>query len=402
MRTVIARADVFDSATGRFESVDVAFEGDTIVEIGHGLDGDASVDGTGHQLLPGLIDCHVHVMVSHLDLYRHAHTPYSYRFYDAIENLRATVAAGVTTVRDAAGADLGVKQAVDHGLVVGPHMLIAIGMISQTGGHGDSWLPSGLEMPLMARSHPGSPRTIVDGPEEMRRVVRELIRSGADVIKVATSGGVLSPNDDPKHAHFREDELAMLVAEAHAAGLWVMAHAQASDGIKNAIRAGIRSIEHGIYLDEEAIEMMIEYGTFLVPTLIAPTGVLEAAEAGALVNPSSVQKAKEVIEVHNESFRNAVEAGVRVALGTDTGVTAHGNNLRELPLMVAGGMSQAEALIAATATAAELLGIDDVAGSIEVGKRADLVLVDGDTFDIVALPDNISRVWKAGQPVESD
>lgn len=379
--------------------MDVAFEAGVITELAAGLDGDVLVDATGCQLLPGLIDAHVHVMISHLDLYRHAHTPYSYRFYDAISNLADTVMAGVTTVRDAGGADLGVKRAVEDGLVLGPHMLIAVGMISQTGGHGDAWLPSGQHLRLLAGGHPGAPATVVDGPEEVRRIVRELIRSGADVIKVATSGGVLSPGDDPKHAHFQPDELAMLIAEANTAGRWVMAHAQATDGIKNAIRAGVRSIEHGIYLDEEAIGMMLEHGTFLVPTLIAPTGVIEAAEAGAAVNPASVQKAKEVVEVHNESFRMAIEAGVRVAMGTDTGVTPHGNNLKELALMVAGGMSPIDALTAATATAAELLGIDHVAGSIDAGKRADLVLVAGDATDFDALPSNIVGVWKAGERV---
>ena len=145
-----------------------------------------------------------------------------------------------------------------------------------------------------------------------------LAHMGADVIKVATSGGVLSPNDDPKHAHFDDDELAMLVKEASNQGKWVMAHAQATDGIKNAIRAGIRSIEHGIYLDDEAIEMMLEKGTYLVPTLIAPTGVRKAAAAGVQIAEASLRKAEEVEEAHRASFRKAVQAGVKIAMGTDS------------------------------------------------------------------------------------
>src|SRR5439155_1424561 len=140
-----------------------------------------------------------------------------------------------------------------------------ISMISQTGGHGDGWTPSGCSVPLIG-PHPGRPATVVDGVDGMRRVVRELIRAGADVIKVATSGGVLSARDDPRHGHLRDDEVAVLVAEAAAAGIAVMSHAQASDGIKLAVRNGVRSIEHGIYLDDEAIEMMLERGTWLVPT----------------------------------------------------------------------------------------------------------------------------------------
>jgi imidazolonepropionase-like amidohydrolase len=231
----------------------------------------------------------------------------------------------------------------------------------------------------------------------MRKKVRELIRNGADVIKVATTGGVLSPRDDPRHAHFSEDELQMLVREASAAGRWVMAHAQGAEGIKRAIRAGIRSIEHGIYLDDEAISLMIERGTYLVPTLVAPTGVLTAYEAGASIPEASVGKATEVIEVHRDSFRRAVQAGVKVAMGTDSGVTPHGDNLRELELMVAGGMSPAQALTATSASAAELLGIDDELGSLEPGKRADIVVVNADPFDVKALPERIEAVYKDGE-----
>jgi imidazolonepropionase-like amidohydrolase len=233
----------------------------------------------------------------------------------------------------------------------------------------------------------------------MRQKVRELIRMGADVIKVATSGGVLSPRDDPRHAHFRPAELDVLVEEANAAGIWVMAHAQASDGIKNAIRAGIRSIEHGVYLDDEAISLMLERGTWLVPTLVAPVGVIEAAEAGAQIPEAALAKAHQVIEVHRESFRKAVEAGVRIAMGTDSGVTAHGRNLRELSLMAAGGMAPREVLVATTRSAAELTGVLDEVGTLEPGKVADMVVVGGDPYDLDGLPDRIERVYQAGRLV---
>jgi imidazolonepropionase-like amidohydrolase len=240
------------------------------------------------------------------------------------------------------------------------------------------------------------PAGIVDGVDEMRRKVRELRRAGADVIKVCTSGGVLSPRDDPRHAHFNMEELAACVAEARAGGIEVMAHAQATDGIKNAIRAGIRSIEHGIYLDDEAISMMLEAGTWLVPTLIAPLGVLEAADRGGALTEAAIRKAREVVEVHKESFRRAVAAGVRIAMGTDSGVTAHGENLRELALMAEGGMKPEDVLAATTSSAAELLGVDDELGTIEPGKRADLVLVDGDPLDLAKLPGAVREVWKDG------
>ena len=397
-RTVFRGADLFDGTGASIAAADVVVENGRFVEIGTGLDGEAEVDCSGKTLLPGLFDTHVHLTLSHINLWKHLQTPFSYRFYEAIHNLSATVGAGITTVRDAGGADLGIKEAVENGLVLGPRMQISLGMLSQTGGHGDGWLPSGGEADLLP-PYPGMPATVVDGPDEMRRAVRELVRAGADVIKVATSGGVLSPRDEPTHAHFSREELEMLVAEATAAGIWVMAHAQATDGIKNAIRAGIRSIDHGIYLDDEAIEMMIERGTYLVPTLIAPRGVTRAVEAGAQIAEASIRKAEEVVEVHRESFRRAVDAGVKIAMGTDTGVTPHGENLMELTLMVEGGMTPLEALTATTKTAAELMGLDAELGSVEVGKVADLVIVGGDPFDFDTLGTRVEQVWMAGARV---
>jgi imidazolonepropionase-like amidohydrolase len=278
-------------------------------------------------------------------------------------------------------------------------MQISIRMLSQTGGHGDSWMASGVAAEPWSVPYPGSPDAMVDGPDEMRKKVRELIRCGADVLKVATSGGVLSPRDNPRHAHFRDEELEVLVAEAAAADRWVMAHAQATDGIKAAIRAGIRSIEHGIYLDDEAIAMMLEHGTYLVPTLIAPEGVLDAAEAGAAIPAASVQKTREVLDVHRDSFRRAVAAGVQVAMGTDCPVTPHGQNLRELAAMQRGGMTPSAALVAATRTAAELLGVDDDRGMLQPGKRADLVVVEGDPFAFDTLAGRIRAVYMDGRQV---
>ena len=397
-RTVFAGGQVFDTRTASSAPADLVVEGDRIVDVGPGLDGDDSIDVSGRTLLPGLFDCHTHVVFSHIDLWKLMQQPFSYRFYEAEKNLRATLDIGITTVRDAGGADLGMKKALQDGLNTGPRMQISIRMLSQTGGHGDEWLPSGA-FAAMFVEYPGSPHALVDGPQEMRRKVRELIRNGADVIKVATSGGVLSPRDDPRHAHFRMDELEVLVSEAAAAGMWVMAHAQAADGIKNAIRAGIRSIEHGVYLDDEAVSMMLEKGTYLVPTLVAPQGVISAAEAGAQIPEASLAKAKEVVEIHRESFRKAVEAGVKVAMGTDSGVTPHGENLRELPLMVEGGMSPGQAIVATSATAAELMGLQDELGSLEPGKRADVVIVEGDVFDVKTLPERIEAVYKDGERV---
>ena len=401
-RLLFHGGQVFDAvgAQPAVRPADVLVEEGRIVDIGPGLDGDDGVDCAGRTLIPGLFDCHTHVMVSRYDLWRMAQTPFSLQFFEAARNLQATLDIGITTVRDAAGADLGVKTAVEQGLVDGPRMQISISMLSQTGGHADRWMVCGGQFANpFSLAHPGKPSAIVDGPEEVRKKVRELIRAGADVIKVATSGGVLSPRDDPRHGHLRDDELDALVAEASAAGRWVMAHAQATEGIKAAIRAGIRSIEHGIYLDDEAVGMMLDRGTYLVPTLMAPRGVIDMAASGVNVADESLQKANMVIDAHDESVARAIAAGVKVAMGTDSGVTPHGQNLRELPLMVDRGMTPAAALVATTRTAAELMGLEAELGTLEPGKRADLVVVEGDPLEVDKLSERIQAVWKDGVQV---
>jgi imidazolonepropionase-like amidohydrolase len=304
---------VFDGTGAPPATGEVVVEDGRIVDVGLGLDGDETVDLEGHTLLPGLFDCHVHFTFSgNLDPIGFAMRPFSLKYFEAAVNMEATLRAGVTSVREAAGADLGVKTAVERGLTRGPRMQISVALLSQTGGHGDGRLPSGGCFGWQ-QGYPNNPSWVVDGPDEMRRRVRELIREGADVIKVCTSGGVLSQRADPRHAHFRDDELSVLVAEARAAGLHVMAHAQAADGIKAAVRNGIRSIEHGIYLDEEAISMMLESGTWLVPTLSATRAVISPAESGTRVTETVLEKARMVVDDHTESFGRAVDAGVTIA-----------------------------------------------------------------------------------------
>ena len=241
------------------------------------------MDCSGGFVSPGFFDCHVHVTLDAPSQMQIMETPFSLQFFMAAANLKKTLDTGITSVRDAGGADLGIKEAVSRGMIPGPRMQIAVIMLSQTGGHGDDWCIAGAEAPFMV-PHPGRPDGRVDGPEEVRRRVREIIRAGADVIKVATTGGVLSPRDDPRHPHFRDDEIAEMTAEATAAGIHVMAHAQGAGGIKAALRNGVRSIEHGIFLDDEAIEMMLQRGAWLVPTLHAPRAVI-ARRGGRAADP---------------------------------------------------------------------------------------------------------------------
>ncbi|MGO4258871.1 amidohydrolase family protein [Marmoricola sp. RAF53] len=394
MRTLLAGGVVWDGTDDAPRSNDLLIEDGIILAVGPNLDGDTVIDVTGLTLLPGLFDCHVHVTINSPELLGYLRTSPSYRHYQAARNLEKTLEAGVTTVRDAAGADAGVRNAVRDGLINGPRMQVAIDMISQTGGHGDHHMPCGMASPV----HFG---VLADGPDEVRRAVRRVIRSGADVIKVATSGGVMSPDDDPQRPQFQPEELAVIAAEARSAGLSIMAHAQGTDGIKNAIRAGARSIEHGIYLDDEAIQMMLDNGVFLVPTLLAPLAVLDAVAAGAQIPAESAAKAAEVVEVHRDSFRRAAAAGVRIAMGTDSGVGPHGQNLRELHLMQQLGPSPAAALRSATREAADLMGLGDKLGELAPGKIADIVAIEGDAFDLAALPAAVRTVWRDGNIVAS-
>jgi imidazolonepropionase-like amidohydrolase len=399
-RTVFTGGRIFDGTGAPPADGDILIEGSRILEVGPGLDGDEQVDVSGKALLPGLFDCHTHVMFSHIDFMKAMEEPFSYKFFDAARNLEATLRIGITTIRDAAGADMGVRQAVEDGVIRGPRMQISLAMIGQTGGHADAWMPCGGPMPLFL-PYPGMPDGRVDGPEEMRKIVRELIRDGADVLKVATSGGVLSPRDDPQHPHFRPDELHVLVTEAAAAGRWVMAHSHGAEGTKQAVRAGIRSIEHGTYLDDEAVELMARNGTYLVPTLLASIGVMEAVEAGVQIPEAVLAKEKALIGVPQASFRRALDAGVKVAMGTDTGVTPHGQNLREVELMAEYGMTPTQALVATTSTAAELMGLEDELGTLEPGKRADVVVMDGDPLDVSKMGERIVAVYKDGEPALS-
>ncbi|WP_297593640.1 amidohydrolase family protein [Mycobacterium sp.] len=395
-RLLVHGGSVFDPVSGTASPADVVIDGERIVEVGPGLDGDSALDATGHLVVPGFIDCHVHVTLDDVDVLRLIQSPFSLRFFQAVRNLRLTLHAGVTTVRDAAGADLGVKQAVDTGLIDGPDMQIAIGMLSQTGGHADEWMPSGECVHALWPPHPGCPSTIVDGVDEMRRKVRELIRAGADVIKVATTGGVVSPCSDPRRAHLAAEELAVMMVEARAARVHVMAHAQGTDGVKNAVRCGVRSIEHGVHLDEEAVAMMVDNGTWLVPTLSAPHALLRLAQTGAGITATTRTKVADVVEAHGESLRLAHAAGVRIAMGTDAGIAPHGHNLAELELMHGQGLSPADALRAATTSAAELLGVGDQIGELAPGKRADLVLLDGADIGVHGLSERVRAVIHRG------
>jgi imidazolonepropionase-like amidohydrolase len=395
MRTVFHGGRIFDGTGAPPADGDLAIEDGRVVGVGSGLDGDDEVDATGCTLLPGLFDCHVHLMSRYDDdELTVAHRPFSYAFYLAPENMMITLRQGITSVRDAGGTDAGVKRAVEDGLIPGPRMQISITMLSQTGGHNDPWLPSG-GMSADWLPYPGFPAGRCDGVDGVRETVREVIRAGADVIKIASSGGFFSPTDDPMHPHFAQDELDAIVATAADQGRWVMSHAHGPEGIKRAVRAGVRSVDHGTYLDAECAEMMLAAGTWLVPTLTAGDTTEELANDEKLA-PEIREKFKGLGRPEFDAMRLAADAGVKVAMGTDCPVAPHGWNLNELGHMAANGFTPAQALHAATLSAAELMGWDDRLGSLEPGKVADVVVVRGDALEFDGLKDRIERVYKDG------
>ena len=396
MRTVFGGGRIFDGSGAAPAAGDLAVEDGRIVAVGTDLDGDAHVDCRGRTLLPGLIDCHVHMAwrTEDFDELGFAYRPFSYRFFAIPESLRRTLACGITTVRDAGGADLGLKRAVDDGLLAGPRVQISVAMLSQTGGHADFRLPSGVDGAYDLR-YPGMPPATCDGVDGVTRRVREVIRAGADVVKICATGGYVSPADDPHHLCFSAEEIEAAVMTAADLGRPVMAHAHGVEGIKRATRAGVRSIEHGTFMDEEAAALMVEHGTWLVPTLTTGDATESMAADPAL--PEAVRaKMQGVGTPELDAFRLAVEAGVKVAMGTDCPETPHGTNLRELVLMAENGFTPAQALTAATAGAAELLGLAAELGTLAPGKRADVVVVSGDALDFTRLPERIEHVFKDG------
>ncbi len=347
-------------------------------------------------ILPGFIDCHVHMMFNGFRFENPLYTPLSLYFYEAVRNLEKTLETGVTTVRDAGMADYGVKMAVEKGLITGPRLQISVMPLSITGGHFDLQLKSGKTVKI---SYPGLPESVCDGTEEVRKRVREVLRAGAEVVKVMVTGGVISANDSPEHPQFTEEELRIVVEEAFYRNLPVMAHAHGSFGIKNALNAGIRSIEHGTYLDEECIQLLLENDAWLVTTQLAHWSNLDLLEAGKLPDFSEEDSYKVAMNSH-KNMKKAYEAGVKIVMGTDSGIAPHGQNLRELEFLCNMGMTPMEAIQAGTKKAAELLGMEDKIGTLEKGKLADVVVSKTNPLDDIKSlgnPENIIMVMKEGQ-----
>lgn len=381
--------------------VDVLVQGDRIVEVGPGLtvpSGARVIDVGGRTLLPGLIDAHVHLTHDPPENYA-AGVARSVKELDAdramrgVRNARATLNAGFTTVRNVGGtlADRAVRDAIVAGLVPGPRVLVANYSIGISGGHCDH---SNSLHPDLFGGPPDYTHGVADGIDEVRRAVRYQIKTGADVIKICATGGVLSQGDGVGAPQLTPAEMVAIVEEATRAERKVAAHAHGNAGIKEAVRAGVHSIEHGSVLDEEAVRLMKRQGTYLVPTAYVGAWVEQAAKEGRL-SAHSAQKALEIAPKMRKSFALAYDRGVKIAFGTDAGVFAHGQNGKEFAVMVGLGMAPMDAIRAATSVGAELLGLRDV-GRVASGFLADLVVVEGDPLTDITVLERPTLVMKGG------
>ncbi|HEY0355386.1 MAG TPA: amidohydrolase family protein, partial [Flavisolibacter sp.] len=358
----------------------IVVEGNTITDIKkgyHTAPGAEIVDLKNKTVMPGLIDCHVHISSeTSRNRYSEGFTLNTEDFaFRSVGYAERTLKQGFTTVRDLGGTiTLALRNAINGGYIKGPRIIAAGKSIATTGGHADP--TNGVNRELMG--DPEAKEGVINGPDQAMKAVRQRYKEGSDLIKITATGGVLSNAKDGAGAHFTEEEIRAVINTAKDYGFKVAAHAHGAEGMKRAIRAGVTSIEHGTFMDDEVIALMKQYGTWYVPTITAGQSVGDSAKIPGYYPPFVTKKALETGPKILSTFTKAYKAGVKIAFGTDAGVFMHGKNYKEFEYMVQGGMPAMETIKAATMSAAELLGMEDKIGSIEKGKLADIIAVDGD------------------------
>lgn len=399
--TIIRAGALFDATSEALrENVLILVRGGRIAEVGPDVgipDGAEVIDLSGFTVMPGFIDLHTHLASDPQQIGRRLEQLLRYREYPALlaaHHARLTLLAGFTTVRDVGSPGTAIpalREAIEAGIAVGPRLVAGLAL-GTTGSHCDptTGIPPGPFDAEALRPY------VFDGPEEARAAVRRAVRDGADVIKVCATAGVLSPTDEIGPAQMTPAELEAVVEMATMLDRRTAAHAHGIEGIRNAVRAGITTIEHGSVLDEEIIREMIARGTWLVPTMMAFEAAIGAAREGRLP-PGPTRKAFEIEPYVLDSHRLAVRLGAPIAFGTDVGVAEHGQNAREFELMVGVGMTPAQALLAATRNAADALGRLGDLGTIEAGKLADIVAVKGNPLEDITLLQNVGFVMKEGK-----
>lgn len=396
---------LFDATSDKLrDNVVVVIDGERIAKVAPAGEvtipaGAKVVDLSKDWVLPGLIDCHTH-LEARADKYDPINqvkdTPFIGGF-NGVVNANKTLLAGFTGVRDVGSSPffaVDLRRAIDSGYIPGPRMVASGPGISITGGHGDM---NGFAPGVNNMMYPAEKDyAIADGPEEVRRVVREQVKYGVDVIKILATGGVLSQGDKPGAEQFTFEEMKVAAEEAHHAGRKIAAHAHGTEGIKDAVRAGIDSIEHGSLIDAEGIELMKQHGTYLVADIYNDDYILgKAIEFG--LPQENVDKEKMVGRLQRENFAKAVAAGVKIAFGTDAGVYPHGDNAKQFYYMVKFGMTPAGAIRAATSSAADLIDRSKDEGTVEAGKYADMIAVTSNPLDDVKVLEHVSFVMKGGK-----
>jgi imidazolonepropionase-like amidohydrolase len=408
---VLKAARLFDGKSNSLVTPGlVVVTGGKIVGVGSAASipaGAEVIDLGDATLLPGFIDAHTHLTMSYSDDFRkeeldRLQKTVAEQALEASVNARVTLMAGFTTVRDVGSRDyldVGLRNAIRDGVVPGPRMLVTVHALGATGGHCD--FEDGFRQGLFGHES-GPLEGVINGPDEARYAVRLDHKYGADMIKVCASGGVLSPTDDVDTPQLTQEELNAIVDEAHALRRKTAAHAHGAEAAKRAIRAGIDSIEHGSFLDDEALDMMKLRGTYLVPTLMAIQGLQEMFDRGVYVPPAIAAKAHAATDAIHSTFQRALAKGVKIGLGTDAAVYPHGRNAEEFHQMVDLGMKPIDALKAGTSSDADLLGLTDKIGTLESGKFADVVAIPGDPLQNIRQTEHVFFVMKEGVIYRND
>ena len=382
------------------QEMTIVVDGNKITDVRKGYQAPPSgvtlIDLKRNTVMPGLMDAHVHISSeTSKNRYTEGFTLNQEDFaFRAVGYAERTLHAGFTTVRDLGGTiTLGLRNAINGGYIRGPRIIAAGKSIATTGGHADP--TNGFNRELMG--DPDAKDGVVNSPEEGRKAVRQRYKEGSDVIKITATGGVLSNAKDGAGAHFTEEEISAIVSTAKDYGFKVAAHAHGAEGMKRAIRAGVTSIEHGTFMDDEVIRLMKQHGTYYVPTITAGKSVADSAKIPGYYPPLVVPKAIETGPKIQSTFAKAYKAGVKIAFGTDAGVFGHGKNYKEFEYMVEAGMPPMETIKAATVMAADLLGVSDKLGSLEKGKLADIIAVEGDPLQDIKVMGNVQFVMKEGK-----
>ena len=398
--TIIHSGKLIDGVSKNPKSVfSIIVEKDKIVDVVEGyLDpgkGDKAIDLNSYTVLPGLMDMHVHLSgesnpKKYLERFTMDLDDYAYQ---SISYAKKTLMAGFTTVRDLGGPiNNSLRDAIEKGLVVGPRIFSSGNALATTGGHADP--TNGMKFEFAG--DPGPKQGVVNGLEDARKAVRQQYKNGADLIKITATGGVLSVAKSGENPQFKEDEIREIVETASDYNMHVAAHAHGSEGMKRAILAGVRSIEHGTLMDQEVMDLMIKKNTYYVPTISAGEFVAEKAQIDGYYPEIVRPKAKKIGPQLKNTFKKAYGAGVKIAFGTDSGVSYHGENAKEFRYMVEAGMSPMEAIISATKTASELLKKEKSLGTVERGKVADIIATECDPLENIDCMEKVVFVMKNG------